>query len=189
MGAVFSYNVSVPIVINLDEPAYCPKNSYVVFPKNTRLLAWGNVLKSDNRVNMNVYRAILPTPSGKEIEIEGLVLYPDGTAGVPGERKEYKDARYMSSAAVGALQGVGQAVSASANVSPIASGAASSVIQTGSGDIGQMTAQKVDVSISIPPQQKVTVFLLNRIVFDKGEHPLINKRGKNGETDDDSNNQ
>src|SRR5450759_4649066 len=53
MGAVFSYNVAVPIVINLDEPAVCPKNNYVVFPRNTRLLATGNILKSDNRVNMN----------------------------------------------------------------------------------------------------------------------------------------
>jgi hypothetical protein len=180
MGAVFSYNVAVPIVINLDEAAVCPKNNYVVFPKNTRLLATANVLKSDNRVNMNVYRAILPSPSGREFEVTGIVLHPDGTAGVPGTKTEYKNVRYMSSAAVGALSGVGQVVAAQ-GASPIAVGAASGLVQSGAEDATGSSAQKVDVSITIPPQQKVTVFLLERLILDKSDPVSIGSQAKRPE--------
>ena len=176
MGAVFSFNIAVPIVINLDEPALCPKNNYVVFPRNTRLLATGNVLKSDDRVNMTVYRVILPSPSGKEFEVNGMVLSPDGTAGVKGTKKEYKDARYMSSAASGALSGVGQIIASQA--SPIAAGAAGGVISSGAADVNAVGTKQVDVSISIPPQQKVTVFLTERLIMDKNEPIAISSQEK-----------
>ena len=116
-------------------------------------------------------------PSGKEYEVKGIVLYPDGTAGRPGEKKEYKDMRYMSSAAAGGLSGVGQVISASSGVSPIAAGAASGLLQSGASDMNAVGTQKVDVSISIPPQQKATVFILDRIVLDKGEAASAIERG------------
>lgn len=177
MGAIFSYNVMVPILIALDEAAICPKNNYVVFPKGTQFLGWASVLKSDDRINISVYRAVLPAPSGQEYPVNGIVLYPDGTAGVTGIRKTYTKLKFMSSAAAGALAGVGEVVAASGGASPIAAGAIGGVVKTESEDIGAMAGKTVDVSITVPPRQKISIFLLDRVVFD-GQTPVNIGGGK-----------
>lgn len=164
-NAIFSFNLETPVVAELDEPAICPKTNAVVLPQGTKLIGTASILKSDDRVNVNFRLAVLPAPSGKEYNIQGLILHPDGSAGLKGTVKEYKEVRLMSSAAAGAVSGVGQAVAATAG-QPIVGQALGGALSAGASEIQTGMAPKVDVSISVAPFQKCGIFLLNRLILD-----------------------
>lgn len=164
-NAIFSFNLEVPVVAEIDEPAICPKSGSVVLPAKTRLIGTASVLKSDDRVNVNFYLLVLPGPSGKEYPIQGIILNPDGSAGLKGVVKEYKELRLMSSAASGAIAGIGQTVATTAG-QPIVGQALGSALTAGAGEIQTGLAPKVDISISVAPYQKCGVFLMNRLVLD-----------------------
>ncbi len=164
-NAIFSFNLESPVVAKLDEPVLCPKTNAVVLPKGTKLIGTASILKSDDRVNVTFHLIILPAPSGKEYSIQGIILHPDGSAGLKGTVKEYKEVRLMSSAASGAVMGVGQAVAATAG-QPIVGQALGGALTAGAGEIQSGMSPKVDVSISVPPYQKCGVFLMNRLVLD-----------------------
>ena len=114
---------------------------------------------------MNFRLAVLPAPSGKEYQIQGIILYPDGSSGLKGVVKDYKELRLMSSAASGAIGGIGQAVAATAG-QPIVGQALGGALTAGAGEIQTGMAPKVDVSITVSPFQKCGVFLMNRLVLD-----------------------
>jgi len=164
-NAIFSFNLEAPVVAELDEPAICPKTNAVVLPQGTKLIGTASVLKSDDRVNVEFRLAVLPAPSGKEYQIQGLILHPDGSAGLKGTVREYKEVRLMSSAAAGAVSGIGQAVATTAG-QPIVGQAVGGALTAGATEIQTGMAPKVDVSISVPPYQKCGVFLMNRLVLD-----------------------
>ncbi len=164
-NSIFSFNLECPVIVILDEPALCPKTNAVVLPKGTKLIGTASILKSDDRVNVTFRLLVLPGPSGKEYSIQGLILYPDGSAGLKGVVKEYKELRLMSSAASGAIGGIGQAVAATAG-QPIVGQALGGALTAGAGEIQTGMAPKVDVSISVSPFQKCGVFLMNRLVLD-----------------------
>jgi len=163
-NAIFSFNLETPVVAELDEPAICPKTGAVVLPVKTRLIGTASILKSDDRVNVSFRLLVLPGPSGKEYQIQGIVLHPDGSAGLKGTVKEYKELRLMSSAASGAVLGIGQAVAATAQ--PIVGQALGGALTAGADEIQTGVAPKVDVSIEVPPFQKCGIFLMNRLVLD-----------------------
>lgn len=164
-NSIFSFNLECPVVVVLDEPALCPKTNSVVLPQGTKLIGTASILKSDDRVNVNFRLAVLPAPSGKEYQIQGIILYPDGSSGLKGVVKEYKELRLMSSAASGAIGGIGQAVAATAG-QPIVGQALGGALTAGAGEIQTGMAPKVDVSITVSPFQKCGVFLMNRLVLD-----------------------
>lgn len=165
-NAIFSFNLEAPVIAELDEPAICPKTGAIVLPVKTKLVGVAKVLKSDDRVNVTFNLLVLPGPSGKEYSIQGIILHPDGSAGLKGEVKTYKEVRLMSSAASGAVSGIGQVVSSTAG-QPIIGQAIGSALTAGAGEIQSETSPKVDVSISVPPYQKCAVFLMNRLILDK----------------------
>lgn len=165
-NAIFSFNLETPVVAELDEPAICPKTGAIVLPVKTRLIGTASILKSDDRVNINFRLLVLPGPSGKEYQIQGIVLHPDGSAGLKGTVKEYKELRLMSSAASGAVLGIGQAVAATSG-QPIVGQALGGALTAGAGEIQSGVAPKVDVSIEVPPYQKCGIFLMNRVVLDE----------------------
>lgn len=164
-NSIFSFNLECPVVVVLDEPALCPKTNAVVLPQGTKLIGTASILKSDDRVNVNFRLAVLPAPSGKEYQIQGIILYPDGSSGLKGVVKEYKELRLMSSAASGAIGGIGQAVAATAG-QPIVGQALGGALTAGAGEIQTGMAPKVDVSVTVSPFQKCGVFLMNRLVLD-----------------------
>lgn len=164
-NAIFSFNLEVPVVAELDEPAICPKTGSVVLPAKTRLIGSASVLKSDDRVNVTFYLLVLPGPSGREYPIQGIIVNPDGSAGLKGVVKEYKELRLMSSAASGAIAGIGQTVATTAG-QPIVGQALGSALTAGAGEVQTGVAPKVDISISVPPYQKCGIFLTNRLVLD-----------------------
>lgn len=164
-GAIFSFNVEAPVIAEVDEPTLCPKNGEIIFPKGTKLIGTAGIVKSDDRVNVTFYLAVYPSPSGFQVPIRGIVLSADGSAGLKGTVKEYKEAKYISSVVSGAMVGVGQVAVNSPGVSPVVGNALGNVMQTGSQDISQ-TAVKVDVSITVPPFQKSSIILLEEVVLD-----------------------
>ena len=164
-NAIFSFNLQTPVIAVVDEPVICPKNGNVVLPAKTRFIGTSEILKSDDRVNVKFVICVLP--NGQEFEVGAIALSPDGSAGIKGTVKEYKDIRLMSSAASGALLGVGQAVTATMGGQPIVSGAIGGALTQGAQEAQQITNQKVDVSISVPPFQKTVVFLSRRLVMDE----------------------
>ncbi|MBI2118967.1 MAG: TrbI/VirB10 family protein [Elusimicrobia bacterium] len=179
-NAIFSFNLQTPIIAIVDEPAVCLKNGLIILPKKTRLLGTAEVLKSDDRVNIRFNIAVLP--NGREFEINGIALSPDGSAGIKGEVKEYKDIRLMSSALGGAMSGIGQAMVATLPGQPIVSGAIGGALTQGAQEAQTISNQKADVSISVPPFQKTLVFLSQRLSLDKH---LTNKQPVNKEKDQD----
>lgn len=164
-NSIFSFNLESPVVVLLDEPALCPKTNQVVLPQGTKLIGSASILKSDDRVNVNFRLAVLPAPSGKEYQIQGIILYPDGSAGLKGIVKEYKELRLMSSATSGAIGGVGQAVAATAG-QPIVGQALGGALTAGATEAQDAIGPSVDVSITVSPFQKCGIFLMNRLVLD-----------------------
>ncbi len=163
-NAIFSFNLNTPVVAIVDEPAVCPKNGNVIFPKKTRLIGTADILKSDDRINVRFMVAVLP--NGKEFEMGGIALAPDGSAGIKGIIKEYKDVRMMASAVSGALSGVGTVMAATMGGQSIAAGAIGGALQQGSQQAQEITGTKVDVSISAAPFQKTLIFLSRRFAMD-----------------------
>jgi hypothetical protein len=163
-NAIFSFNLRTPVTAIVDDPVICPKTGEVILPRKTRLLGTADILKSDDRVNVRFQIAVLE--NGREFEIDGIALSPDGSAGVKGTVKEYKDVRLMSSAVTGALRGVGESVSTVLPGQPLVSGALGGALTQGAQEAQSITSQKVDVSISVPPFQKVLVFLSRRLTLD-----------------------
>ncbi len=164
-NAIFSFNLQTPIIAIVDEPAICLKNGLVILPKKTRLLGIAEVLKSDDRVNIKFNVAVLP--NGREFEINGIALSSDGSAGIRGEVKEYKDIRLMSSALGGAMSGIGQAMVATLPGQPLMSGAIGGALTQGAQEAQTISNQKADVSITVPPFQKILVFLSQRLSLDR----------------------
>lgn len=165
-NAIFSFNLETPVIAELDEPAICPKTGAVVLPIKTRFIGTSSILKSDDRVNITFRLLVLPGPSGKEYQIQGIVLHPDGSAGLKGTVKKYTELRLMSSAASGAVLGIGQAVAATTG-QPIVGQALGGALTAGAGEMQTGVSQKVDVSIEVPPYQKCGIFLMNRLVLDE----------------------
>ena len=164
-NAIFSFNLQTPIVAVVDEPAVNPKNGLVIFPRKTRLLGTADILKSDDRVNIRFHVAVLPT--GREFDISGIALSPDGSAGIRGTVKEYKDVRLMTSAVSGALSGVGQVVTTSLPGQPLVAGAIGGALTQVAQEAQNISNQKVDVSVSVPPFQKTIIFLTRRLSLDE----------------------
>ena len=163
-NAIFSFNLITPVIAIVDEPVLCPSNGKIVMPRKTKLIGTASILKSDDRVNITFNYAVLP--NGRQFEIGGIALSPDGSAGIKGAVKEYKDTRLMASAMSGALVGVGQAMSITMTGQPIMSGAIGGALQQGAQQAQEISNQKVDVSISVGPFQKTSVFLSSRLVLD-----------------------
>lgn len=164
-NAIFSFNLEVPVIATLDEAAVSPKTNAVVFPAGTRLIGVASVLKTDDRVNVAFHTAVLPDPSGREFGIQGLILFPDGSAGLKGIVKEYKEAKLMSSAVGGALTGVGQYVAATSDTA-ILGKAVGGALTSAATEAQMGMTPKVDVSVSVSPFQKCGVFLMRRVVLD-----------------------
>jgi len=151
-NAIFSFNLQTPVIATVDEPIASPKDGLIILPKKTRLIGTADILKSDDRVNVRFYIAVLP--NGREFGINGIALSPNGSAGIKGIVKEYKDARFMSSALSGAMSGIGQAVVTTLPGQPIVAGAIGGALSQGSQEAQSFSSQKVDVSISVPHSRK-----------------------------------
>lgn len=163
-NAIFSYNLTTPVVAQLDEGASFPEGRLVLPPK-TKLIGTAMVVKSHDRVNIEFGLAVLP--EGREVEISAIALWPDGSAGIKGTVKKHKDSMVASSALKGAILGGSAMVSAAA-----ANPALAEATQTAARDAAQeidLSREQVDTSITVPVFTRCLVFLNRRLEI--GERP------------------
>ena len=163
-NAIFSYNLEVPAVAQLESDAeYCnplePEVCYgVVFPRKTRLIGKALILKSNNRVNISFYLAVLP--NGDELPISAIALSPDGSAGIKGKVKKHKDSMVASAALKGALSGAATVASLTAN--PVVGAAGEAMAQESVKEI-DLSREQVDTSIETPAFSRCLIYLSQRV--------------------------
>jgi len=84
---IFSYNLASPVICEIEyDIVYLDR---VMIPKKSKLIGYASVLKSMDRVN--VYFNTLVFPDGSEIRLDTIALNIDGSAGIPGVVKRYKE--------------------------------------------------------------------------------------------------
>ena len=155
-NAIFSYNLTTPVIAELDEGGAFKDR--LVLPPHTKLLGRAMVLKSHDRVNVEFDRAVLP--DGTELDIGGLALSPDGSAGIKGKVEKYKDSAVASAALKGAVTGLTTMTSAAIN--PVAAQTGQAVAEETVRQV-DTTQQEVDTSISIPGFTRCFVYLERRL--------------------------
>jgi len=85
--AIFSYNLESPVIAETEyDIIYLEK---VIIPKGSKIIGYASVLKSGDRVNVFFHTIVFP--DGSEIQFAGLGLNTDGSAGIPGKVKKYRE--------------------------------------------------------------------------------------------------
>ncbi len=77
----------------------------------------------------------------------------------------------MSSAALGAISGVSQ-VAGVATGDPVLGSAVGGALSSGAEQVNEFQGKRADVSITVPPFQKVRVVLMERFILDAEEKPV-----------------
>jgi len=85
--AIFSYNLESPVIAETEHDViYLDK---IMIPKATKLIGYASVLKSGERVNVFFHTIVFP--NGQEVSFSGIGLHTDGSAGIPGKIKKYRE--------------------------------------------------------------------------------------------------
>ncbi len=100
-NAIFSFNVSSPVVAITDEDL--KKDDVVILPKNTQFVGDAAILKSRDRVNVKFSTMVLP--DGKELNVRAMALGLDGSGGVKGKVDKQYDKSLLRAAGETALAG------------------------------------------------------------------------------------
>ena len=85
--AIFSYNLETPVITETEYDIILLDK--VIIPKKTKIIGYASVLKSGDRAN--VYFHTIVFPDGSEINFNALALHTDGSAGIPGKVKKYRE--------------------------------------------------------------------------------------------------
>ncbi len=90
-NAIFSFNVSSPVVAVTDEDF--KKDDAVILPKGTQFVGDAGIVKSRDRVNINFSTMILP--DGRELKARAMALSLDGSGGVKGKVDKQYDKSFL----------------------------------------------------------------------------------------------
>ena len=150
--AIFSYNTNTPVIAEAEfDITYLGK---VMIPKGTRLIGTSAIEKTDDLVNVGFHTAVFP--NGEEIKFSGLALWTDGSAGIRG-KKDSKKATIpvkvlLSAAATGA------SVAGNSSVP-------TEMVKSVATDAQNEVASKQEVSISVPKDIGILVYIVERIEY------------------------
>ena len=150
--AIFSFNTNTPVIAEAEfDITYLGK---VMIPKGTRLIGTSAIEKTDDRVNVSFHTAVFP--NGEEIKFSGLALWTDGSAGIRG-KKDSKKATIpvkvlLSAAATGA------SVAGNSSVP-------TEMVKSVAIDAQNEVASKQEVSISVPKDIGILVYIVERIEY------------------------
>jgi len=103
-GTLFSFNVVAPVTVVVAKGIE-NLSGKVVIPKGTKLLGKAGLLKSLNRVNVNLDEMVLP--DGKVVRVKAIALSDDGSAGIQGKVKKHSDKKIFKALGETALSGLG----------------------------------------------------------------------------------
>ena len=146
--SIFSYNLESPVIAETEfDIIYLDK---IIVPKGTKVIGFASVMKSDNRVNIFFHTIVFP--NGQEISFQGIALDKEGSAGVPGKVKKYKEtipARILLETA--------------ANVA--APGIAKEIIKGLTNESAKEMAYKPTYSVSVKKLTPVVIYNVQRIEY------------------------
>lgn len=147
--AIFSYNLESPVIAETEYDIIYQNK--VVVPKSTKLIGYASVLKSGDRVNVFFHTVVFP--NGQEINVQGLALHTDGSAGIPGKVDKQRSAIpakiLFETAANIAAPGIGGAV-----IKGLSSDTAKEIQQ-----------YKPEYSITVKKSVPIIVYNVQRIEF------------------------
>lgn len=86
-NAIFSFNVTSPVVAVVDEDFV--KDKEVTIPKGTQFIGDAAILKSLDRINTRF--SVMVFPDGKEIKVNAMALSLDGSGGIKGKVDKQTD--------------------------------------------------------------------------------------------------
>lgn len=86
-NAIFSFNVTSPVVAVVDEDFV--KDDEVVVAKGTQFIGDAAVQKSRDRINVRF--SVMVTPDGKETRVSAMALSLDGSGGIKGKVDRQSD--------------------------------------------------------------------------------------------------
>ncbi len=109
-NAIFSFNVSSPVIAVTDEDL--KKDGVVLLPKNTQFIGDAGILKSRDRVNVKFSTMVFP--DGREMKVRAMALGLDGSGGVKGKVDKQYDKSLLRAAGETALAGAALVVGTSA---------------------------------------------------------------------------
>ncbi len=109
-NAIFSFNVSSPVIAITDEDL--KKDGVVLLPKNTQFIGDAGILKSRDRVNIKFSTMVFP--DGREMKVRAMALGLDGSGGVKGKVDKQYDKSLLRAAGETALAGAALVVGTSA---------------------------------------------------------------------------
>jgi type IV secretory pathway VirB10-like protein len=156
---VVSYNVESPCIAVVERDIVYL--SSVVIPAGTQFIGAAAVEKSHDRILVSFNDIVFPT--GDEVHFAGMALSLDGSAGIAGEVRTFKDASVANTVLRALITGTQGALVAS-GVSPIATGATQ-------GLSGEATAtldtqrQQVTVSITVPEETGIRIYINQRLEY------------------------
>jgi type IV secretory pathway VirB10-like protein len=150
--AIFSFNTNTPVIAETEfDVTYLGK---VMIPKGARLIGTSAIEKTDDRVNVNFHTIVFP--NGEEIKFTGLALWTDGSAGIKGKKDTKKAAIpvkvILSAAASGAA--------AASNTS-----VPNEMVKSIAADAQADVAAKQEVSISVPKDIGILVYIVDRTEY------------------------
>jgi len=156
---VVSYNVESPCIAVVERDIVYL--SSVVIPAGTQFIGAAAVEKSHDRILISFNDIVFPT--GDEVHFAGMALSLDGSAGIAGEVRTFKDASVASTVLKSLITGTQSALMYS-GVSPIAAGMSQGLSGEATRELDNQR-QQVTVSISVPEDTGIRIYVNQRLEY------------------------
>lgn len=160
--SVRSFNTDVPAILTVDRDVVYLNR--VVIPEGTQVIGTVGVQKSHDRILISAFDLVFPT--GDEVRFSGMVLSPDGSAGLAGKVETFnKDSQVASTILKAVVTGTGAVLEAAAP-DPITAGVTQGVSQEALKELdnhGQ--ALQATVSITVDEDTPARIYLNQRLEY------------------------
>ena len=100
-NAIFSFNVSSPVLAVVDEDYV--KDDVTYIPKGTQFIGDAGIVKSRDRVNVKF--SVMVLPDGREMPVKAMALGLDGSGGIQGDVDKQYDRSMLKAAGETVLAG------------------------------------------------------------------------------------
>mgnify|MGYP000533673588 CR=1 FL=1 len=150
--AIFSFNLATPVIAETEyDITFLDR---VMIPKKTKIIGYADVLKTIDRVNVFFHTIVFP--DGSEIKFSGMALTTDGSAGIPGKVKKYRE-RIPAKILLGTL-GATASIAAPGVGGALISGISAEALK-------EMEKYTPEYSISVKKDIPILVYVIERIEY------------------------
>lgn len=156
---IVSYNIESPCIAVVERDIVYL--SSVVIPAGTQFIGAASVEKSHDRILVSFNDIVFPT--GDEVHFSGIALSLDGSAGIAGEVRTFKDASVANTVLKSVVTGTQSALVYS-GVSPIAAGMTQGLGSEATRELDNQR-QQVTVSITVPEETGIRIYVNQRLEY------------------------